>query len=45
VSESGINSKDDIELLASAGVRAFLIGEALVKEADPAAKLRELMGL
>ena len=45
VSESGINSKGDIELLASAGAHAFLIGEALVKEADPAAKLRELMGL
>lgn len=45
VSESGINSKDDIRLLASAGAQAFLIGEALVKEADPAAKLRELMGL
>jgi len=45
VSESGINSRQDIELLASAGAHAFLIGEALVKEADPAAKLRELMGL
>ena len=45
VSESGINSRHDIELLASAGAHAFLIGEALVKEADPAAKLRELMGL
>jgi indole-3-glycerol phosphate synthase len=45
VSESGINSRDDIRLLASAGAQAFLIGEALVKEADPAAKLRELMGL
>lgn len=44
VSESGIHSRADIELLQQAGVNAFLIGEALVKAEDPALKLREFLG-
>lgn len=43
VSESGINTKEDIKLLKDAGVDAFLIGEALMREADIGAKLRELV--
>jgi Indole-3-glycerol phosphate synthase len=42
VSESGIFTRTDIELLQGAGFRAFLIGESLMKSADPAAALRSL---
>jgi indole-3-glycerol phosphate synthase len=44
VSESGIRSFTDISNLQSAGVNAFLVGEALVSSPDPEAKLRELRG-
>lgn len=44
VGESGIHTRDDVERLLEAGVHAFLIGEALMKAPDPAAKLKELMG-
>lgn len=44
VSESGIRSRGDVERLLGAGVRAFLVGEALMKATDPAEKLRELQG-
>ncbi len=43
VSESGINTKDDIRSLKEAGVRAFLIGEALMRENDMGRKLREFL--
>ncbi len=42
VSESGIHSAADIDLLGGAGFDAYLIGEALLLAEDPAAKLREL---
>jgi len=44
VSESGIHSRVQIEILLRAGVRAFLIGEALVAAPDRGAKMRELLG-
>ncbi|MGC8667909.1 MAG: indole-3-glycerol phosphate synthase TrpC [Chthonomonadales bacterium] len=44
VSESGINFRSDVERLAQAGVHAVLVGEALMREADIAAKLAELLG-
>jgi indole-3-glycerol phosphate synthase len=44
VTESGIDSSDDIRRLDAAGARAFLIGEGLLKGGEPALKLRELMG-
>ena len=44
VSESGITSYADITALREAGVDAFLVGEALVKDDDIAGKLRELRG-
>src|SRR5690606_15377300 len=34
VGESGINSHDDVIRLAAAGVRAFLVGESLMRQAD-----------
>ena len=42
VSESGIKTAADIELLLAAGADAFLIGEALMREGDVGGKLREL---
>ena len=44
VSESGINSKADVDMLAEHGVNAVLIGEALMRSASPGEKLRELAG-
>jgi indole-3-glycerol phosphate synthase len=43
VSESGLRVHDDISRLRLAGFEAFLIGEHLMKNADPAAHLRELL--
>jgi len=43
VSESGLKSPDDLDLLAGEGARAFLIGETLVKSGDPENTLAELV--
>ncbi|HLF94603.1 MAG TPA: indole-3-glycerol phosphate synthase TrpC [Planctomycetota bacterium] len=45
VSESGISTREDIVLLGQMKVDAALIGEELVKAADPAARIRELLGV
>lgn len=42
VSESGINTRDDIEFLISAGVNAILVGEAFMRSGNIPAKIREL---
>jgi indole-3-glycerol phosphate synthase len=44
VTESGIDTAADIARLERAGVRAFLIGETLMRAADPGVKLAELLG-
>jgi indole-3-glycerol phosphate synthase len=44
VSESGIKGRCEIEILRKSGVKAFLVGEALVSAPDPEMKLRELCG-
>ncbi len=44
VSESGIRTKADIDLLRGAGFHAFLIGEWLMRSSDPAAALKDLLG-
>ncbi len=43
VSESGINTREDIETLMEAGVHCYLVGEALMRAEDIGAKLRELL--
>jgi indole-3-glycerol phosphate synthase len=45
VSESGINTHEDVEKLAEAGVSAVLVGESLMKSPDIGAKVRELFGM
>jgi indole-3-glycerol phosphate synthase len=42
IAESGIHSRADVQRLQAAGFHAFLVGEHLMKSADPAAALREL---
>ncbi|MDR3720826.1 MAG: indole-3-glycerol phosphate synthase TrpC [Candidatus Acidoferrales bacterium] len=44
VSESGLRTHEDLARLRSAGFDAFLVGEHLMKETDPAAPLRSLIG-
>jgi indole-3-glycerol phosphate synthase len=44
VSESGINTREDILHLQQAGAAAFLIGESMMREPDIGKKLRELLG-
>lgn len=43
VSESGLRAHDDLARLRAAGFDAFLIGEHLMKSADPAAALRTFL--
>ena len=44
VAESGIHTRLDVERLTAAGAKAILVGESLMREADIAAKVRELGG-
>ena len=43
IAESGIHTADDIKILHAAGANGFLIGETLMREANPGKKLKELM--
>ena len=43
VSESGLHTREDLARLRLAGFDAFLIGERLMKQPDPAGPLRELL--
>jgi len=42
VTESGIHSKDDVQLMRDNNVSAFLVGEAFMRAEDPGEKLAEL---
>ena len=44
VSESGIQSKAELDYLAALGVHAVLVGEALMKEKNPGEALKALIG-
>jgi indole-3-glycerol phosphate synthase len=44
VTESGINTRHDVDLLRRKGVGAFLVGEAFMRAADPGGKLAQLFG-
>jgi len=43
VAESGISAPEDIRRLDAAGARAFLIGESLLRDGNPAGKLPDLI--
>ncbi len=42
---SGISTRADVERFQAAGARAVLVGEALMSANNPAAKMRELLGI
>ena len=42
VTESGILARADVETMRTAGVQAFLVGEAFMRAEDPGTALREL---
>ncbi len=43
VTESGIKTRRDVEFAMDCGATAMLVGETLMRQADPAAKIRELL--
>jgi len=45
VTESGILAPEDVRTMRSAGVNAFLVGEAFMRVPDPGAELARLFGL
>ncbi|HEY2951828.1 MAG TPA: indole-3-glycerol-phosphate synthase TrpC, partial [Verrucomicrobiae bacterium] len=45
VAESGIQTRADVERLQSAGARAILVGESLMKSGDIRGKVMELLAL
>ena len=45
VSESGINSYNDVDMLKRKGIHIFLVGGPLMRENDIGKKLRELRGI
>jgi len=42
VTESGISTRDDVQLMRSHGVNCFLVGEAFMRAHDPGVELRQL---
>ncbi len=45
ITESGIASREDVDLMRSHQVNGFLVGESLMRASDPGQKLRELFSL
>lgn len=44
VAESGIGSHNEVKELKGLGINALLVGEAIIKNQNPASKIRELLG-
>ena len=45
VSESGIHTREHVQILEDGGIDAILVGESLVTSGDVAGKIRELLAL
>lgn len=45
VAESGLRTRADVARVRAAGAGAILVGESLMRQPDPGAKVRELLGL
>lgn len=45
VTESGIQSREDVKLMRDNGVQSFLVGEAFMRAEDPGSRLKELFDL
>ena len=43
ISESGIHNNDHIKTLAKDGIKAFLVGESLMRQSDPKIALQQLL--
>ena len=44
VTESGINTKEDIDLMKKNKIKTFLVGERFMRESDPGSALKSLFG-
>lgn len=44
VSESGLHTREDLNLVSQAGAKAVLIGESFMKQPDPGVALNQLIG-
>ena len=42
ITESGIHTRDDVELMRDHNVNGFLVGEAFMRESDPGLALKRL---
>jgi len=45
ITESGIHTQDDVQLMLDNGIYAFLVGEAFMRAESPGQKMRELFSL
>lgn len=45
ITESGIHSHEDVQLMLDNGIYTFLVGEAFMRAESPGQKMRELFGL
>ncbi len=45
ITESGIHSQEDVQLMLDNSIYSFLVGEAFMRATSPGAKMRELFSL